>query len=101
MIEVKHGIIAFCKDGSLVIFPDGNYGKDNEYLRFVNGPRRKELSRITAWPGLILEELKELEQKVENMETFLIDRCEEDIYEEWLVMTGKCQKHLPEQCKRR
>jgi uncharacterized protein YqhQ len=84
MIEVKAGIVAMLKDGSLVIFPDGNHGEDNECLRFVNGPRKKELSRLVAWPGLILEDLKELEAKVANLEAFLTVRCLESDYEYWL-----------------
>jgi hypothetical protein len=84
MIEVKEGIVGMLTDGSLVIFPDGNKGQDNEYLRFVHGPRSKELSRLVAWPGMILKELKELEEKVENMEAFLTGRCQENAYQDWL-----------------
>ena len=90
MITVRKGIVDLCKDGSMLIFPTGNHGPEGEYREFVDAPDFKShgVSRLLAWPGLILEELKELEEKVENMNAFISIRCTERDYEEWLEDKG-------------
>jgi hypothetical protein len=67
-IRIEKGIVAFKKNGSMIVFPDGNVGKDNEYLRFFKTPESKELAYLFADPKTILERLKEGKEEAEGID---------------------------------
>ncbi len=59
MQRIEKGILAFKKDGTILYFPDGNVGKDNEYLRFNKTAESKELAVLVAGPSFLYDHLKE------------------------------------------
>lgn len=56
-LRIEKGIVAFKKNGSMIVFPDGNVGKDNEYLRFNKTPESKELAHLFASPQFLFEQV--------------------------------------------
>ena len=83
MQRIEKGIIAFKKDGTIVYFPDGNVGKDNEYLRFNKTPESKELVVLFGGPSFLFDHLKE-NRALEDIKDWL-EEMHPDILEDYEV----------------
>ena len=80
MQRIEKGIIAFKKDGTIVYFPDGNVGKDNEYLSFNKTAESKQVSCLFGGPKYLYEHLlenRDLEKLTDWLEELHLDILED------------------------
>jgi hypothetical protein len=71
IIRIEKGIVGFNKSGSIIVFTEGNVGKDNEYLQFNKTPESKQLARLYCTPHYLYKQIVSADKDAEDLEKLI------------------------------